>query len=463
MHGSQPLAIVLSAILGGSPAPLAAQRAPDAAIRRVALSLLERVTTVDGPGAVLLVARGDRVVFRAARGRANIELGVALSPDHVFRIASVTKMFTAATVLKLAEAGQLSLDDRLATHLPDFPGADTITIRQLLNHTAGISDVVKDPQPGFSRRDITTEIRIGEIRKRPLDFAPGTRWRYSNAGYIVLGAVIERIAGQPWHATLQQTLLDPLGLKQTRFGSDGPLMPGRVSGYTRDAQSREIRNAGYINMTVPDAAGALVSTAGDLLTWMRSLIRYRLLSEESVEQMTTAASPEMKSPLDDIYGMGLYLWQVRNRPMIGHTGQINGFTASIGYLPEDDITAIVLANDDSFDARVVGRQLAAIALGHPYPNVVAVQFTSDELRDFAGRYVLDDDTVLTLTARDGALYWQRGKGRELPLQKSSTGNLHFVPDALTYVTPIRNANGRVIALDYFRDGDGPPHRLRHIP
>lgn len=438
----------------------ASQHQSNAEIARASGLLLEkRVPVTDGPGAVLLVARASDVIYKAARGRANVELEVPLTPDHVFRIASITKIFTSALVLTLAERGLLSLDDPLEQYLPGFPSGDAIKIRQLLDHTAGISDVVRDPQPGFSRRDVSSDIRVDEIRKRPLDFQPGTKWAYSNSGYILLGAIVERVTGEPWHVALEKLLLQPLGLRRTGFGDGSALIAGRVAGYTRDRLL--IRNAPFISMTIPDSAGALVSTADELRTWITALMRGRVVGRASLLEMTSPASPADAASPSYKYGFGVYIWKVRGATMIGHTGQINGFAAALGYLPERDVTIVVLANDDTFDARVVGRRLAAIALGEPYPEVSAVTPSSPLLAEMEGRYTLDAQTIVTLIVKDGTLWWQRGDRRPLPMQMTSRESFHFVPDELTYITPVRRA-GRVVALDYFPDGEAPPSRLPRI-
>jgi D-alanyl-D-alanine carboxypeptidase len=156
MSSSWPVVLAAALSLG-----MAVATPPShAAIAREAQKVLDAAVRPDGPGTAVLIARGDDVIFRRARGRASIELGVPLSPDHAFRIASVTKMFTAASILKLSEAGKLSLDDALSLYLPDMPVAGSVTIRQLLNHTAGISDVGKDPPPGSARRDADSTTRV---------------------------------------------------------------------------------------------------------------------------------------------------------------------------------------------------------------------------------------------------------------------------------------------------------------
>jgi len=424
--------------------------------------LLDHAVTRDGPGVAVLIANGGRVAFSAARGRADIELGVALSPGQVFRIASVTKMFTAAMVLKLAGLGKLSIDDALSKYLPDFPGADQISLRQLLNHTSGVSDLVRDVQPGFSRRDVDTAALIAEIRKRPADFPPGSRWAYSNAGYILLGAVIEKVTGKSWHAAMQEDLFGATGLKRTRFGSHSALIAGRVAGYTTDAQTQRVDNAQFINSAAVSAAGGLVSDAVDLWHWMRALAEGRVIGRDGFRQMI-APTPDLPGVATAYgYGMGLYLWHVRGRTMIGHTGQINGFASFVGYLPARQATIVVLANDDNFDARTFGKRLAAIVLGEPFPVPVGVRVTDEIAQALQGAYRGSDGVVETLSIEDHRIYARRGNGKAIPLQMTSGHRLHFVPDELSYFSPVRNDAGEVVELDYFEGGEGPPQLLKRV-
>ena len=442
---------------------VAAASVSNATIARQAQRVLDRVVALtDGPGAVVLIARGDAVIFRAARGSAQIELAVPLAADDAFRIASVTKMFTAATVLKLAELGKLAIDDPLIKYLPDFPEASRITLRELLNHTSGVSDVVKDPQPGFSRRDVDTDTLVAGIRARPLDFPPGTRWAYSNSGYILLGAVIEKATGQPWHVALRTYVLDPLRLEHTQFGAQDPLIAKRVAGYTTDPQLRTTRNAAYISATIPAAAGALVSTVDDLRVWMRALASGRVIGADSFEQMI-APAPELPGASSQHgYGLGIYLYHLRGNTMFGHTGQINGFASFAAYLPKQQITVVVLANDDNFDARTTGKRLAAIALGEPFAETVAVPMPDELMEALVGTYRIDENMLETLSIKDHRLFARRGNGSTIPLQMTANHQLHFVPDELGYFVPIRNAEGVVSRLEFFQEGEGPPRLLPRV-
>jgi CubicO group peptidase (beta-lactamase class C family) len=441
--------------------PAIARPSSDTAVAREAEKLLAESVTESGPGAVVLIASGDRLLYRGARGAANIELGVRLTPDSSLRIASITKIFTAALIVKLSEKGALSLDDPLSRFLPDFPGADGVTIRQLLSHTAGISDKIapEDRQPGFSRRDNDMATLVAEIAKRARSFAPGSDQSYSNAGYILLGAVIEKVTGKAWHVALHDELLAPAGLSHTRYAIASSIIPGRAAGYT--GAPGQIENAPFISMTAPASAGALASTADDLRIWMRALAGGRIVSAAGFQAMATPAVIPGKTPPNP-YGFGLYTWPVRGETMVGHTGQIDGFASFLGYIPARDLVIVALANNDRFDARTFGQRLAAIALRDPYPAVVPVAIGAADLAALAGRYA-DGIENRTIMVQDGKLYQQRGSGPIIPLQLTRDGRLHFLPDELSYFTPVRDDKGVVTALAYVRRGEGPAIVMPRIP
>jgi CubicO group peptidase (beta-lactamase class C family) len=440
---------VALAVLAGSIAA-AASPASDATIARRVQTLLERSVRADGPGVAVLVAKGDRVIVRTARGQARIDPAVPLSADHELRIASITKTFTAAAILTLAEAGKLSLDDTLATHLPEVTDARRVTIRQLLTHSGGIAE-------GSSKRPAGVS-RVAAIGGRPLAFEPGTKWSYSNSGYILLGAVIEKVSGRPWHQMMAERFFQPLGLMHTRYGV--PAEP--ITGYSTDSRTKVTATAEVLDPGVPDAAGGLVSTADDLLRWMCALATGRAIGGGAFARMIAPSLVPADGPTRDRYGFGVYVWQVRGETMIGHTGQIPGFAAVLAYLPASDVTVIALGNDDEFDARQTGRRLAAIAIGNPYPDVVPVVPSADALQSLVGTYGAEPGTVRTLSVRDGRLHAQRGTGNVLPLQMTADGRLHFDPDGLSYFVPARDASGRVVRLDYFPDGEAPAQPLPRV-
>lgn len=442
-----------------------AQQVSDAVVAEQAKAALQRaVPDEGGPGVVVVIAkgdsRGDRLLFQGARGQAQLELGVPLATDQVFRIASVTKIFTATAVMKLAERRQLSLDDKLAKYLPQIPNAQRITLRQLLNHTAGVSDVAKNPQPGITWRNLDTATHVAEIAKREPAFEPGTRWAYSNAGYILLGAVIEKVTREPWQDAVRSYAVGAGGPRPIRYDDEVTLTPGRVAGYTTDNPEHRVENAAYISASVPAAAGGFVATADALARWMRELGSGNVVTPKSFQAMTTPA--QSVEPPAHPYGLGLYLWRVQGSEMVGHTGQINGFASALAYLPKEDITVAVLANDDHFDARTMLRRLAAITLGKPYIDPVSVTPSAEILKALAGAYRIDDRTTETLSVKNGRLYAQRSGHNLVPLQVTADGKLYFVPDELSYFVPVRDAGGKVARLDYFDGGDEPAQAMPRL-
>ena len=193
---------------------------------------------------------------------------------------------------------------------------------------------------------------------------------------------------------------------------------------------------------------------------MRALTGGRVIRPESYRQMIAPATPPGTQPAHP-YGFGMYIWHVRGEEMVGHTGQINGFASVLAYIPSRDITIVALGNDDNFDAQNFGRRLAAIALGKPYPRVTGVSIPAAELQALVGNYQ-EGKLVRTLSVRGGKLYAQRGGGNVVPLQMTAAGQLHFVPDELSYFVAVRDTAGSIIRLDYFDHGDGPPSPLPRI-
>lgn len=312
-------------------------------------------------GLAIGVSRDGRVLLSRGYGFANLETRTPVTADTVFRVGSITKEFTAACVLLLAERGRLSLDDPLAKFLPAFPRGGEVTLRQLLTHTSGVHDYTSLPDfvTAISHQELSTAAMVDVIaRERPLfDFPPGTKYSYSNSGFFLLGAVIERVSGQSYAAFVEANVLSPLGLRHTRPDSYAEIVPGRASGYdaSKDAPGG-FANADYISITVAAAAGAMRSTVGDLLRWHDALLGGKLLKPRSLAAMVspgrlrdgrlasvTAPAVEDGIPRSD-YGFGIATRVQQGRRMVGHGGSINGFNASLQSYPDQRTTIVLLTN-----------------------------------------------------------------------------------------------------------------------
>lgn len=448
---SAALVTVTAAFLLHSHPVLAAQPDPVA-------KLLSGAAAPRRPGVALLVARGDRIVLQQAIGAANVELDVALDPRQVFKIASVTKIFTAATVMKLAEAGALSLGDPIEKFLPGIPDGRAITIRHLLQHTGGLADVSLRPAHPFGDGPsrIDADALVAALAKASPRFAPGSGWSYSNTGYILLGAVIEKIADKPWYDVVADQVIHPLKLLKTRYAAPEAVVPGRAAGYASDPGTGTAKNARFISPAVPASAGGLESDLGDLFRFMRALTTGKLLSGAGWRAMMTPATISGDAVVRERYGLGVYLWQVRGQPVVGHTGQINGFTSMLAWLPGEDVTIVVLANDENFDAQTFGRRVAAAMLGRPYLLRPAVTLSPEEMDALAGTYQSAQEQSRTVAVRDGRLEVRSGTGKFIPLQMTQDGQLHFVPDELSYFEVVRSERKAILGLNYFFKGEGPP-------
>lgn len=320
---------------------------------------LDEMFAADGPGATALLMRDGELLFRGAAGSANLELGVAMQPGHVMRIGSITKQFTAAAILLLQDRGRLNVNDDIRDYLPDFPaGGKRITIAQLLSHTSGIFNYTDIPgywRGDLIRTDVTPPDLIALFANEPLQFEPGERFEYSNSGYALLGAIIERVSGKSYAEFLRDEIFAPLGMDDTHYGG-AQLVPGRVAGYASDGRGG-LHNALQISMTHPYAAGGLLSSVDDLARWNAALFGGDLLSASSLGAMSTAFELANGSVAE--YGFGVYARERDGLRVIGHSGGIHGFSTSAWWLPDQRVYAVVLSNlEDSSKANELVWRLA---------------------------------------------------------------------------------------------------------
>jgi CubicO group peptidase (beta-lactamase class C family) len=270
----------------------------------------------------VLVARGSQVLFSKGYGSANLEWDVPNTPHTKFRLGSVTKQFTAASILLLEERGKLSVGDLVKKYLPDAPAAwDKITIFHVLTHTAGLPNFTGFPDYAklepFAAKP--TEL-VARFRDKLLDFEPGEKWSYSNSGYVLLGYLIEKITGDTYEKFVSENVFTPLGMKDSGYDSNFAVIPRRAVGYV--AGSNGYQHAGFIHMSIPHGAGALYSTTEDPLKWEQGLFGGKLLQAASLEKMT--------KPFKNNYAFGLQVDTAGGHKVIEHGGGIEGFNTELG-------------------------------------------------------------------------------------------------------------------------------------
>jgi CubicO group peptidase (beta-lactamase class C family) len=317
------------------------------------------------PGAAVLVVKGGETLLRKGYGLADLEQEIKIEPDMVFRIGSVTKQFTAAAILLLEEDGKLSVSDDIRRHLPDYPTPGrVITIEHLLTHTSGIRSYTDMASFGEKmREDLSVEDVIGIFENEPLAFEPGEKYAYNNSGYFLLGAIIEKVSGKTYETFLRERIFEPLSMSQTYYGSASRIIPKRAQGY--DGVNGEFQNAEYLSMTLPYAAGSLLSTVDDLAKWDRALQSPGFLRRESLEKWWKPF--RLTSGETVPYGYGWGISQFEGRDVVSHGGGINGFTCQVLRIPQDRVFVAVLTNrnDEASNPGLVARKLAAAAIGKP--------------------------------------------------------------------------------------------------
>lgn len=344
----------------------------------------------------VLVARGDQVILNKAYGFANLEWDVPNTPDARFRLGSVTKQFTAASILLLEERGKLSVNDPVKKYMPDAPAAwDKVTIFHLLTHTSGVPDFTNFSDYRKIEPFATTpEKLVALFRDKPLDFQPGDKWSYDNSGYVLLTYLLEKITGESYEKFVRENLFTPLGMTDTGYDSNSAIIHHRASGYSPGRGG--VENAGYINMTIPQGAGALYSTTGDLLKWEQGLFGGKVLKPASLDKMTT--------PFKSNYAFGLMVETVGSHKRISHGGGIEGFNTELAYYPDDKLTVVVLANQNGPEAGDIATKLAAVAHGETVTlpsERKEITLNSKALSRYVGAYQMPDGGPVMLIALDG--------------------------------------------------------------
>jgi len=298
------------------------------------------------PGAAIIISQHGSILFRKAYGLANTETNVSLRPELPLRTGSVTKQFTAAAIMLLAEQGKLSVSDEIGKYFPEGPGHDRhVTIEHLLTHTSGIRNYTELPQFGaVMSKDVSVDEAIDFFKDVPPQFQPGQRFSYSNSNYFLLGAIIEKVSGMSYPDFMQQQIFQPLQMRSTAIEkAASPL--STVIGYTQGRKG--IASVPYYSMNWPFAAGALRTSVDDLARWDSAITTGTLLRRESWDRMATDYTLNDGSHTG--YGYGWFIRRLSGSNALEHGGDIGGFSADMWRFPKEELFVAVLANSDSHD------------------------------------------------------------------------------------------------------------------
>jgi D-alanyl-D-alanine carboxypeptidase len=342
------------------------------------------------PGLSILIERDGQVWYRKGFGSANLENCVATTADHVFNIGSVSKSMTSLCLMQLVRAGKASLDDGISTYLDDIP-ADKVDIRlhHLLNHTSGLKnytdepDFSEDSQKSFSRSDV-----LRFFIDRPLDFVPGTQWSYCNSGLFLVALVVEKITAMAFDDYLRANVFEPFGMVSSSSRGWREIVKRRASGYQSGV-------AGLANAPRFDPVAAL--GAGGVMTTVDDLIKYRksLFGSESIVPIDIQSRMLERRHLPDgtqlPYTLGCLIdGKFEGRRKLAHTGTISGYASQFAYYPDDDVTIILLTNNDRATILPVSleQKIARTVLGMPQPQIADLPLDAATARVFTGDFAL---------------------------------------------------------------------------
>jgi len=398
-----------------------------------------------GPGATVLIAKRGEVLYRKAFGQANLELQIPMKPENVFELGSITKQFTAVSILMLAEQGKLKTSDNIAKYLPDYPNGNQITIHHLLNHTSGIRSYTEIPDlQTFAKNDKTPIELINFFKDQEVDFQPGEQWHYNNSGYIVLGHIIEHISGMSYADFISQHIFDRLGMKNSYYGSKSSVIAKRASGY--QPAENGFRNADFISMTLPYAAGSLMSCVDDMLVWHKAIRDNTLISKQSREQAFVNATLNDGSLAN--YGYGWQINELNGKRSIEHGGGIFGYATQGVYVPDEDIYVIVLTNANGNSPQDITLKMAAMVMDTPMPQMEqAVTLSRKQLERWTGTYAFNDNVLRFVTLENDRLYSQREGSDKLALYPIAKNQFYFEDSFTNYTFSMENGKKKAMFKD----------------
>ena len=451
---TQLFGLIVGALMALTLYLMAALPAAAETLSEKADALLSGLIQTNDPGVAVLVAQDGKILFEKGYGLADLEHHVPVTPQTTFRIASVTKQFTAAAILKLQEEGKLSVNDKLSKYIPDFPRGDEVTLRQLLNHTSGIHDYIRDPPPIAT----TTEAILEEIEKYPYDFDPGTKWNYDDSGYLLLGYIMEKVSGQTYGDFLHENFFQPLGMTNTAVYREHFDLQQEALGYSLGTNGFERANWPGVDEEPLwfGGDGALYSTVEDLYRWNEGIFNRRVLDAASLKAAFTPVAMEAgQLNSGNGYGFGWFVGRYRGLRDISHGGGIPGFSSLLLRLPDAQFTVAVLANaqpgrtnasPESLAFQLVDIYLAAKLTSLDIVNTNVSPKSYDAL---TGRYEIGNMGDLTISRRGTHLFVHLADDPEgeVEIYPASTaeffwkGGEDFIP-----ITFVKDSSGKAVKL-----------------
>ncbi|MBL4604242.1 MAG: beta-lactamase family protein [Flavobacteriaceae bacterium] len=311
-------------------------------------------------GAAVIITKKGNTIYRKAFGLSNLELNTKMIPENVFEIGSMTKQFTAISILMLVEQQKISLTDEITKFIPGYPThGQKITVHHLLNHTSGIKNYTSIRRLfKVARNDMKPLELINFFKNEPIDFNPGEKYKYNNSAYIILGYIIEKISGDTYEEFISKHIFQKINMTNSRYASHSKIIKNRAYGYSNRGQHQ---NAMYISFTLPYAGGSLMSTIDDLSKWQNSLNSYKLIKKETLDKAFTNYTLNNGKSID--YGYGWNVKKIGNTPSLEHGGSIFGYKSMGVYIPSKDVYVVILTNCDCISPTKLTREITALVIG----------------------------------------------------------------------------------------------------
>lgn len=408
-------------------------------------------------GAILIAQQGQ-IILNKGYGYANLEWKIPNTPTTKFRIASLTKQFTAASILLLEEQGKLKTTDYISKYMLDAPSTwNKVTLFHLLNHTSGIPNYTKFPGfEAFTTIPRTPTQQIDFFRDKPLNFQPGIDFEYNNSGYVLLGYLIEKISGQSYQDFVVNSIFKPLKMNDSGYDSNSEIILHRTAGYMFSPNG--IRNSDYLDMSIPYSAGSLYSTTQDLLRWEQGLFGGQILPAESFKKMM--------EPYKNDYGFGVRIYSLDGHKAISHAGGTSGFNTKLIYFPDDKLTVIVLANLNALGYVAQDLCLKLVSLAHgrtvTLPSErkeltlscesLAKYIGTYNIEPYAGAYGLTSLRQFIISQENGYLILQEANQPNIKLfSESETKFFGKIPDI--QINFYKNEQGQISHFLLHQDGE----------
>jgi CubicO group peptidase (beta-lactamase class C family) len=394
-------------------------------------------------GVSALVAKDGNVIYRKAFGKADLELDVDMTSKNVFEVGSITKQFTSVAILMLLEEGKLSLDDEITKFIPTYPtNGKKITIHHLLTHTSGIKSYTSMQRFGEVMTIDETPLKfIDFFKNEPMDFDPGEKYLYNNSGYFILGYIVEKVSGISYPKFIQERIFDAIDMKSSYYGSHKKLIKNRASGYQKGA---EFSNAQYISLTLPYAAGSIMSNVDDMLKWQTAITNNVFLKKATIDKAFTNYTLINGDKIN--YGYGWSINEINDVPTIEHGGAIPGYLSMGVFVPSKNIYVILFSNCGCQSPTNTALEIAALAIDKPRQGEEnTVNLSTEQLNTWVGTYEFDNKVLRYITLKEGQLYSKReGSPKSFKIYPTSPNTFSFKEGFISYYFSMNDGKKSVL-------------------